>query len=159
MILLVLLDFCTLSIESVLQTEQNVWRLVLLPSSGESDQWPELAFRHEGLKSYVVDPAGFVLRKFVPYCSCFWLIKICSKQKHINMMTCMLGNNHYHIKYSGTSVYVLNPFQTLGLIPNRTYTKRIFPIRNKGKMINPFPWKKIILLLAYYIVHWWGCIK
>jgi hypothetical protein len=44
--------------------------------------------------------------------------------------------------YSGTSVYVLNPFQILGLIPNRTYTKRIFPIRNKGKMINPFPWEK-----------------
>jgi hypothetical protein len=44
-----------------------------------------------------------------------------------------------HGKYSGTSVYVFNPFQILGLIPNRTYTKRIFPIRNKGKMINPFP--------------------
>jgi hypothetical protein len=43
------------------------------------------------------------------------------------------------MKYSGTSVYVLNPIQILGLIPNRTYTKRIFPIRNKGKMINPFP--------------------
>jgi hypothetical protein len=36
---------------------------------------------------------------------------------------------------SGTSVYVLNPFQILGLIPNRTYTKRIFPIRNKRKMM------------------------
>jgi hypothetical protein len=41
--------------------------------------------------------------------------------------------------YSGTSVYVLNPFHILGSIPNRTYTKRNFPIRNKGKMINPFP--------------------
>jgi hypothetical protein len=41
--------------------------------------------------------------------------------------------------YSGTSVYVLNPFQILGLIPERSYTKRIFPVRNKGKMINPFP--------------------
>jgi hypothetical protein len=50
------------------------------------------------------------------------------------------GNRCYHgLKYSGTSVYVFNPFQILGLIPNRTYTKRIFPIRNKGKMINPFP--------------------
>jgi hypothetical protein len=37
--------------------------------------------------------------------------------------------------YSGTSVYALNPFQILGLIPNRTYTKRILPIRNKGKII------------------------
>jgi hypothetical protein len=42
-------------------------------------------------------------------------------------------------KYSGTSVYVLNPFQILGFIPNKTYTKQIFPIRNKGKMFNPFP--------------------
>jgi hypothetical protein len=41
--------------------------------------------------------------------------------------------------YSGTSAYVHNPFQILGLITNRTYTKQIFPIRNKGKMINPFP--------------------
>jgi hypothetical protein len=24
-------------------------------------------------------------------------------------------------RYSGTSVYVLNPFQILGLVPNRTY--------------------------------------
>jgi hypothetical protein len=44
--------------------------------------------------------------------------------------------------YSDTSVYVLNPFQILGLIPKRTYAKRIFTIRNKGKMINPFPRKK-----------------
>jgi hypothetical protein len=63
------------------------------------------------------------------------------------------------MRYSDTSVYVLNPFQILGLIPNRTYNKQIFPIRNKGKMINPFPWGKILLLLEYYIVHWWGCIK
>jgi hypothetical protein len=49
------------------------------------------------------------------------------------------------IKYSGTSVYVLNVFQIFGLIPNRTYTKRIFPIRNKGKMINPRVHRKIIL--------------
>jgi hypothetical protein len=32
-------------------------------------------------------------------------------------------------KYSGTSVYILNLFQILGLKPNRTYTERIFPIR------------------------------
>jgi hypothetical protein len=44
----------------------------------------------------------------------------------------------YYI-YSGNSVYVLNPFQILGLIPNRMYTERIFPIRNKGKMVNLFP--------------------
>jgi hypothetical protein len=58
--------------------------------------------------------------------------------------------------YSGTSVYVLNPFQILQLIQNRTYTKRIFPIRNKGKMIRlirSHEKKKILLLLAYYIVH------
>jgi hypothetical protein len=67
--------------------------------------------------------------------------------------------NEGETKYSGTSVYVLNPFQILGLIPNRTYTERIFPIRNKGKINNPLPWKKILLLLAYYIVHRWGCIK
>jgi hypothetical protein len=42
-------------------------------------------------------------------------------------------------EYSGTSVYIVKAFQILGLIPNRTYTKRIVPIRNKGKMINPFP--------------------
>jgi hypothetical protein len=62
-----------------------------------------------------------------------------------------------NLKYSGTSVYVLNPFQILGLIPDRTYTKRIFPIRNKGKMINPFPWKKFYCY--WHIIHWWGCIK
>jgi hypothetical protein len=43
------------------------------------------------------------------------------------------------IKYSGTSVYALNSFRILGLIPNRTYTEQIFPIRNKRKIINPFP--------------------
>jgi hypothetical protein len=57
-------------------------------------------------------------------------------------------NTKNEAKYSGTSVHVLNPFQILGLIPNRTYTERIFPIRSKGKMINSFPWKKI-LFLAY----------
>jgi hypothetical protein len=51
----------------------------------------------------------------------------------------------------------LDLYQT-GRIPNRTYTERIFPIRYKGKEIIPFPWKTILLLLAYYIVHWWGCI-
>jgi hypothetical protein len=30
---------------------------------------------------------------------------------------------HFSSKYSGTSVYVLNMFQILGLIPNRTYTE------------------------------------
>jgi hypothetical protein len=54
--------------------------------------------------------------------------------------------------YSGTSVYVLNPFHILGLIPNRTYTERIFPIRNKGKMINPFPWKKSY---CYWLIILW----
>jgi hypothetical protein len=34
---------------------------------------------------------------------------------------------------------------------NRTYPKRIFPIRNKRKMFNPFPWKKILLLLAFIV--------
>jgi hypothetical protein len=69
------------------------------------------------------------------------------------------GRSAQKTLYSGTSVYVLNPFQILGITPNRMYTERIFTIRNKGKMINPFPWKKILLLLAYYIVHWWGSIK
>jgi hypothetical protein len=55
------------------------------------------------------------------------------------------------MKYSGTSVYVLNPLQILGLIPNRTYTKGIFPIRNKGKMINPFPRKNPIVIGILYI--------
>jgi hypothetical protein len=68
-------------------------------------------------------------------------------------MTCHIHFKCFKYEYSGTSVYVLNPFQILGLIPNRTYTKRIFPIRNKGKMINPFPSEKILLLLAHYIVH------
>jgi hypothetical protein len=38
--------------------------------------------------------------------------------------------------------------RSLDLTPNRTYTKRIFPIRNKGKIINPFPWKK-----SYFYWH------
>jgi hypothetical protein len=41
-------------------------------------------------------------------------------------------------KYSGTSVYVLNPFQILGLSQD-VYQNKFFPIRNEGKIINPFP--------------------
>jgi hypothetical protein len=61
------------------------------------------------------------------------------------------GDRSLTAYYSGTSVYVLNPFQILGLIPNRSYSKRIFSIRNKGKMINPFSWKKnpIVIGMLY----------
>jgi hypothetical protein len=44
--------------------------------------------------------------------------------------------------------YVLNPFQILGLIPNRTYTKRIFPIYiNKNVNVRLF---KILNLLKFF---------
>jgi hypothetical protein len=71
----------------------------------------------------------------------------------MDTVRCILrcGNNKNY-KYSGTSVYVLNPFQILGLIPSRTCTKQIFPIRNKGKTINPFPRnKKPIVIGILYI--------
>jgi hypothetical protein len=100
--------------------------------------------------------------RFLLFVHCTHVREIMSVSAHIFKFARMCWADFVVIwfkKYSGTSIYVLNPFQILGLIPNRTYTKRIFSIKNKGKMINPFPWKKILLLLAYYIVHWWGCIK
>jgi hypothetical protein len=44
-------------------------------------------------------------------------------------------------------------------LPNRTYTKRIVPIRNKGKMINPFSWKKKPIFISILYCTLMGLYK
>lgn len=61
-----------------------------------------------------------------------WLLNFCGVDEKA-----LLDNDSQRsdLRYSGTLVYFLNPFQILRFIPNRTYTKLIFPIRNKGIMM------------------------